>query len=222
MAAHTKVAVNSFGGPAGQIAVMHRVYVEERGWVDENRFLHALNYCMFLPGPEAQQLATYIGWLLHRVKGGLVAGSLFVLPGFLAILLLSILYAGYRDLSWVQALFFGIKPAVLAVVLQAVGKIGSRALKNKAMIGLAAVSFVAIFFFSLPFPLIIIGSALIGLAGSWFWPDTFAVIKGHETDDRIDSSQIPRPSLSRTAKVLSGGLALWFIPLLIIGAVLGW
>lgn len=222
LAAHAKVAVNSFGGPAGQIAVMHRVYVEERGWVDENRFLHALNYCMFLPGPEAQQLATYIGWLLHRVRGGLVAGGLFVLPGFLAILVLSILYAGYRDLSWVQALFFGIKPAVLAIVLMAVAKIGSRALKNRVMVGLAALSFVGIFLLTVPFPLIIIGGAVIGLLGSRWWPDTFAVIRGHETSDRIDSSRIPRPTLGRTAGVLITGLGFWFIPLLIIGGMLGW
>ncbi|MBA2492193.1 MAG: chromate transporter, partial [Gammaproteobacteria bacterium] len=137
-----RVALLSFGGPAGQIAAMHRILVEEKRWIDENRFLHALNYCMFLPGPEAQQLAIYIGWLLHRTAGGLVAGILFVLPGFVSILVLSILYADYQEISMVQALFFGLTPAVLAVVVQAVIRIGSRALKNVVMVGLAAVAFI--------------------------------------------------------------------------------
>nr|MBA3731744.1 chromate transporter [Gammaproteobacteria bacterium] len=140
-----RVALLSFGGPAGQIAVMHRILVEEKRWIDENRFLHALNYCMFLPGPEAQQLAIYIGWLLHKTLGGLAAGILFVLPGFVSILALSILYAGYQEISVVQALFFGLTPAVLAVVVQAVLKIGSRALKNRVLVGLAAVAFIGIF-----------------------------------------------------------------------------
>lgn len=126
-----RVAIHSFGGPAGQIAVIHKILVEEKKWISENRFLHALNYCMLLPGPEAQQLATYIGWLLHRSKGGLVAGILFVLPGFISILILSILYAAYRDIGIVEAIFFGIKPAVLAIVIGAVIKIGKRALKNE-------------------------------------------------------------------------------------------
>lgn len=137
-----RVAALSFGGPAGQIAVMHRILVDEKQWIDERRFLHALNYCMVLPGPEAQQLATYIGWLLHGTRGGLVAGSLFVLPGFLSILVLSILYAGFRDLTAVEGLFFGIKAAVLAVVVQALIRISRRALKNAWMYALAAAAFV--------------------------------------------------------------------------------
>lgn len=146
-----RVAMLSFGGPAGQIAVMHRILVEEKRWVSENRFLHALNYCMLLPGPEAQQLATYIGWLLHRTVGGLVAGILFVLPGFVSILALSILYAGYHDLSLVQGIFYGLKPAVVAVVIEAVIRIGKRSLKNRVMVLIAALAFVAIFVFQVPF-----------------------------------------------------------------------
>ena len=160
-----RVALLSFGGPAGQIAVMHRILVEEKKWISESRFLHALNYCMLLPGPEAQQLATYIGWLLHRTAGGLVAGTLFVLPGFVAILVLSILYAGFKELTLVQAIFFGIKAAVLAIVVEAVIRIGNRALKNGAMVALAAAAFVAIFFLDVPFPLVIIGAGLIGYVG---------------------------------------------------------
>ncbi len=142
-----RIALLSFGGPAGQIAVMHRILVDEKQWLSESRFLHALNYCMVLPGPEAQQLATYIGWLLHGIKGGLVAGVLFVVPGFLSILLLSLLYAGFQDATLVQALFFGIKAAVLAIVIQAVIRIGKRALKNSYMYALATIAFIAIFFF---------------------------------------------------------------------------
>ena len=146
-----RVAALSFGGPAGQIAVMHRILVEEKKWIGENRFLHALNYCMLLPGPEAQQLAIYIGWLLHKTKGGLAAGILFVLPGFLSIMALSYIYVLYGNISAVEGLFFGLKAAVLAIVLHAVVRIGSRALKNNVMLGLAAAAFVAIFFLSIPF-----------------------------------------------------------------------
>ena len=166
----TRVAALSFGGPAGQIAVMHRILVEEKRWVGENRFLHALNYCMLLPGPEAMQLATYIGWLLHGVRGGLVAGCLFVLPGFIAILALSILYASFQDLSWVQAVFFGIKAAVLAIVIEALLRIGKRALKTWPMYAIAAAAFVAIFAFKVPFPLIIAAAALVGFLGGRFDP----------------------------------------------------
>ena len=129
-----KVAAYSFGGPAGQIAVMHKLLVEDKRWVSDNRFLHALNYTMLLPGPEAQQLATYLGWLLHGIRGGFIAGSLFILPGFVSILALSVLYAGYQDVTLVQALFYGLKPAVLAIVVEAVIRIGRRALKNNVMI----------------------------------------------------------------------------------------
>src|SRR6476660_9634899 len=140
-----RVALLSFGGPAGQIAIMHRILVEEKRWISERRFLHALNYCMLLPGPEAQQLATYIGWLMHKTRGGLLAGGLFILPGVIAIMALSVVYVTYGHVSLVTSLFFGLKAAVLAIVLEAVFRVGKRALKNNALIALAAVAFVAIF-----------------------------------------------------------------------------
>jgi chromate transporter len=161
-----RVAGLSFGGPAGQIAVMHRILVEEKKWISESRFLHALNYCMLLPGPEAQQLATYIGWLMHRTFGGLMAGGLFILPGVIAIMGLSYVYAAFGNVPIIAALFFGLKAAVLAVVLDAVVKIGKRALGNWIMITLAALAFVAIFFFSASFPIIVLCAGLIGFFGS--------------------------------------------------------
>ncbi len=157
-----RIALLSFGGPAGQIAVMHRILVDEERWIGERRFLHALNFCMLLPGPEAQQLATYIGWLMHGVRGGLVAGFLFVLPGAVAILALSWVYVLYGNVGPVEALFFGLKAAVLAIVVQAVVRIGGRALKSSAARALAAVAFVAIFFLAAPFPLIVASAAIIG------------------------------------------------------------
>src|SRR5678816_866492 len=160
-----RVAALSFGGPAGQIAVMHRILVEEKRWIGEERFLHALNYCMLLPGPEAHQLAVYIGWLLHKTKGGIVAGTLFVLPGFVCIMILSWIYAAFGNVGLVQALFFGLKAAVLAIVLEAVVRIGKRSLKNNVMIAIAAAAFVAIFFFSVPFPIIIFAAGAIGYVG---------------------------------------------------------
>ena len=184
-----RIAALSFGGPAGQIAVMHRILVEEKRWIGESRFLHALNYCMLLPGPEAMQLATYFGWLLHGVRGGLVAGCLFVLPGFLSILALSVLYASFQEATLVQALFFGIKAAVLAIVIEALLRIGKRALKTWPMYLIAASAFVAIFVFDAPFPLIIAMAALVGFLGGRFDPGRFLVIKAHETpDDEKDSS----------------------------------
>jgi chromate transporter len=215
-----RVAALSFGGPAGQIAVMHRILVDEKRWVSENRFLHALNYCMLLPGPEAQQLATYIGWLLHRTRGGLVAGTLFVLPGFLSILALSILYTTYRDAVLVAGFFYGLKPAVVAVVVEAVERIGKRALKNRVMVLIAAVAFVAIFFLEVPFPLIILTAAIVGFLGGKLWPATFVVIKGHATksnnaerhaitDDHVATV---RPSMARTLKVLCIWLLIWWGP----------
>jgi chromate transporter len=218
-----RIALLSFGGPAGQIAVMHRILVDEKRWVSESRFLHALNYCMVLPGPEAQQLATYLGWLLHGTRGGLVAGGLFVLPGFVSILVLSVLYAGFQDATLVQALFFGIKAAVLAIVIQAVIRIGSRALKNAYMYTLAACAFIAIFFFAAPFPLVILTAGLIGLAGRFVDPDSFVIIKGHsasgDADRAVDSmmdsgvGHHTDATLTRALKVLAVWLPLWFVPL---------
>src|SRR3954449_3910288 len=150
-----RVALLSFGGPAGQIAVMHRILVDEKRWISESRFLHALNYCMLLPGPEAQQLATYIGWLMHRTLGGIMAGGLFIVPGIIAIMALSYVYAAYGNVPLVVALFFGLKAAVLAIVLEAVVRIGKRGLKNNTMRVLAAAAFIGIFFFNIPFPLIV-------------------------------------------------------------------
>lgn len=158
-----KIGLVNFGGPAGQIALMHKVLVEEKRWIDEARFLHALNYCMLLPGPEAQQLATYVGWLLHGVRGGLVAGTLFVLPGFAVLLTLSIAYLMLGELAVVQGLLFGLKAAVLAVVAEALLRISKRALKGSAMWAVAVAAFVAIAFLQVPFPVIVFSAALVGL-----------------------------------------------------------
>lgn len=215
-----KVALLSFGGPAGQIAVMHRLIVEERRWIGESRFLHALNYCMMLPGPEAQQLAIYLGWLLHRGLGGLVAGTLFVLPGFIAILLLSILYAGYRDLHFVEAVFYGLKPAVMAVVVVALVRIGRKVLKNAVMLTIAAVAFIAIFLFDVPFPFIIAGAVGIGFIGGRLYPRVFLVLKTAADDDERLASPVT-PSWGRLIRVGFGWLAIWFIPLFVLATIFG-
>jgi chromate transporter len=227
-----KIAMLSFGGPAGQIALMHRVLVEEKKWISESRFLHALNYCMLLPGPEAQQLATYIGWLLHRTLGGVVAGVLFVIPGAIVILGLSILYAGYQDVSFVQAIFYGIKAAVLAVVIEAVLRIGKRALKNSVMAALAVAAFGALFLFQVPFPMVVLGAGLIGFFGGRLNPDKFIVISGHEpegddetpaVDAALSSGNLDhtRPSRARAIKVSVVCLTLWLGPLAVLIGVLG-
>jgi chromate transporter len=226
-----RVGLQSFGGPAGQIAVMHRILVDEKRWVSEHRFLHALNYCMLLPGPEAQQLATYIGWLLHGTKGGLVAGSLFVLPGFIAILALSYLYAAFQGVGVVAALFFGLKAAVLAVVVEAVIRIGRRVIKNAVMLAIAVLAFVGIFFFELPFPVIVISAGGAGLVGGWLRPQTFVVIRPHQAKgesqaavDALLDRQAPehtRPRLGRALRVVAVCLVLWFTPLAVLAAVLG-
>jgi len=225
----TKVGLNSFGGPAGQIAVMHRMLVEERRWVSESRFLHALNYCMLLPGPEAQQLAVYIGWLLHRTLGGLAAGVLFVLPGALTMLLLSVLYASAQDVTVVEALFFGLKPAILAVVIEAVFRIGRRAFHNRALVGLAAAAFIAIFFFRVPFPAVVLAAAAIGLVGTRIAPWVFLrptkpTPEGDAVGDTIleaETSAHLAPSLPRALRVTAACLALWFVPVVLLGVTLG-
>lgn len=215
-----KIALYSFGGPAGQIAVMHKYVVEEKKWLGENRFLHALNYCMLLPGPEAQQLVTYIGWLLHGRRGGVVAGALFVLPGFLSILALSIVYALWKEAGLVQGIFYGIKPAVLAVVVGAVIKIGKKALKNEVMVSLAVLSFIAIFFFKISFPIIVLAAGLIGFIGGKVWEEKFLVVKGHSDVLGSDEGLIDRllqpvkPSLSSSVKTAAFWLALWLLPVL--------
>ncbi len=225
-----QIGLNSFGGPAGQIAVMHRTLVGERRWVSEERFLHALNYCMLLPGPEAQQLTVYLGWLLHGYAGGLVAGTLFVLPGALAMLGLSLLYATFATVAPVAAALAGVKAAVLAVVVEAVIRIGRRALRNGVMKGLAAASFVAIFFFGVPFPLLILAAGAVGLAGGWRWPEVFAAkpagAGGDKPGDKpvVDAlldRQIPAhtvPSVRRALGVLAIGLPLWLGPVAVLWA----
>jgi len=157
-----RVAALSFGGPAGQIAVMHRILVDEKKWISDSRFLHALNYCMLLPGPEAQQLATYVGWLMHRTLGGIVAGGLFIVPGVVSIMALSYIYAAYGNVPVIVALFFGLKAAVLAIVVEALVRIGKRALKTRTMLAIAAAAFVGIFFFDIPCPTIVSGAAIMG------------------------------------------------------------
>lgn len=223
-----RVAILSFGGPAGQIAVMHRILVEEKHWISEGRFLHALNYCMLLPGPEAQQLATYIGWLLHRTLGGIVAGGLFILPGIFAIMGLSYIYAAYGNVGFVEALFFGLKAAVLAIVIQAVVRVGKRALRNRIMVALAATAFVAIFFFGAPFPLIIIAAAVIGFVGARLGRPEFAAIehggKSAAVIDTMLGETVPdhvRPNASRTLRVVLFWLSLWLIPVLALLIILG-
>ncbi|MBE0489113.1 MAG: chromate efflux transporter [Halomonas sp.] len=227
-----RIALLSFGGPAGQIAVMHRILVEEKRWIGEKRFLHALNYCMLLPGPEAQQLAIYIGWLMHRTKGGLVAGSLFVLPGFLAILVLSVLYALLGNVGVVEGLFFGLKAAVLAVVLNAVVRIGKRALRNRVMLGLAAAAFVAIFFLDIAFPLIILSAALIGYWGGRQGIAAFRVGGGHGADkgsgladrDSLLGEGLPahaRPDPGWSLRIAVIFLLLWLTPVVLLILALG-
>ena len=224
-----RVACLSFGGPAGQIAVMHRILVEEKKWISEGRFLHALNYCMLLPGPEAQQLATYIGWLMHRTAGGLMAGGLFILPGIIAIVGLSYVYAAYGNVSFVEALFFGLKAAVLAIVVEAVVRVGKRALKNRIMIALAAIAFVAIFFFAIPFPVIIIAAGIIGYAGARSGRPEFAPAgHGHGGSSALIDSMLGdavpdhvRPNTARTIRVGALWLALWVVPVIALVLVLG-
>jgi chromate transporter len=226
-----RIAALSFGGPAGQIAVMHRILVEEKRWIGEERFLHALNYCMLLPGPEAQQLAIYIGWLLHKTRGGLVAGTLFVLPGFIAILALSILYATLGRLPLVEGLFFGLKAAVLAVVLQAVVRIGSRALRNNVLRGLAAASFVAIFILDVPFPAIVLAAGLIGFTASRLGSTAFRSGGGHGPGgkpvadrDTLLGEELPehaRPNPRWSLRVSAIFLLLWLAPVAALVALFG-
>ncbi len=227
-----RIGLLSFGGPAGQIALMHRILVEEQRWLGEKRFLHALNYCMLLPGPEAMQLAVYIGWLMHRTLGGIIAGLLFVLPGVVAIMALSWVYALYGNVGSVEAMFFGLKAAVLAIVVQAVIRIGSRALKNSAMIAIAAASFVAIFGFAVPFPLIILTAGMIGFFGARTGLPAFQGGGGHgqvgavQVDDADtllgeespDHTQVNRAWAFRISAVF---LVLWLAPVALLFGVLG-
>ena len=227
-----RIAALSFGGPAGQIAVMHRILVEEKRWIGEHRFLHALNYCMLLPGPEAQQLATYIGWLMHRTRGGIVAGTLFVLPGAISIMALSWIYALYGRVGIVSALFFGLKCAVLAVVLQAVVRIGGRALKNTVMRGLAAIAFILIFFVGVPFPIIVLAAGLIGYVGGRAGVAAFQVGGGHgaakgaivDDADTLLGEELPshaNPTIGQTLRQAGIWLVLWLAPVVALLLLLG-
>jgi len=207
----------SFGGPAGQIAIMHQELVERKKWISNERFLHALNYCMLLPGPEAQQLATYIGWLLHRTRGGIAAGALFVLPSVFILFALSYIYVAFGTLPWVAAIFDGLKAAVLAIVLAAVIKIGKKSLKNNLLIAIAILSFAATFLLKVPFPALILTVGIIGVIGSQFFPDLFLAGKksGGATPLADPSSEHTRhPSLSRNLKLLAIFASLWGIPFL--------
>ena len=216
-----KLGFISFGGPAGQIAIMHSELVERRRWISEQRFLHALNYCMLLPGPEAQQLATYIGWLMHRTWGGIVAGALFVLPSLFILIGLSWIYLRFGDLPVVAGIFYGIKPAVTALVLHAAHRIGTRALKNRWLWAIAAAAFVAIFAFDAPFPAIVAAAALIGTFGARHAPQVFAPGGGHGSaqrstgpaliDDHTPTPEHARFSRRRLAAVLGVGLSLWLL-----------
>jgi chromate transporter len=228
-----RVALLSFGGPAGQIAVMHRILVDEKRWISESRFLHALNYCMLLPGPEAQQLATYIGWLMHRTRGGIMAGGLFVVPGIISIMALSYVYAGWGQVPIIVALFFGLKAAVLSIVLQAVYRIGKRALKNYVTISLAALAFIGIFFFDIPFPIIVFGSAFLGFVAGVSGLTAFLGDGGHTPGqatgkpivvESLLGDELPahaRPTVARALSVSSIWLALWLLPTVAVFLLLG-
>lgn len=222
-----RIGLLSFGGPAGQIALMHKELVEERRWIGEERFLHALNYCMLLPGPEAQQLAVYIGWLMHRMIGGLIAGLLFILPGALVMLGLSILYVLYRQVPIIDGVFFGVKAAVLAVVIEAGLRISRRALKNGAMVAVAIAAFVAIFLLKVPFPAIILAAALIGWLGHRFSPRLFGANGGHartgpDVTGLVDAMfargemEHVRPSTGKALRTLAIWLPLWLGPMLLL------
>jgi chromate transporter len=227
-----KLGFISFGGPAGQIAIMHQELVERRRWISERRFLHALNYCMVLPGPEAQQLATYIGWLMHRTWGGLVAGGLFVLPSLFILIGLSYIYMAYGSVPAVAGLLYGIKPAVVAIVLAAAWRIGQRALKHPALWAISVAAFLAIYALSVPFPVIVIAAGLVGAVGGRFAPKVFAMGGAHGAAQKgygpaIIDDATPTPAhatyrLSRLMAYAIGGLALWAATMIALVAAWGW
>lgn len=227
-----KLGVISFGGPAGQISIMHQELVENRRWISERRFLHALNYCMLLPGPEAQQLAIYIGWLMHRTMGGIVAGVLFVLPSLVILIVLSWVYIAFGDMPLAAGLFYGIKPAVTAIVIQAAHRIGARTLKNNWLWAIATASFIAIFAADVPFPVIVVGAALIGYVGGRIAPHKFIVGGGHGKADKsfgpaVIDDHTPTPEHAkftwvRLAKILLMGALLWIVPMAFLTTNYGW
>lgn len=224
-----KLGFISFGGPAGQIAIMQTELVEKRRWISQARFLHALNFCMLLPGPEAQQLAIYIGWLLHRTWGGVVAGALFVLPSMFILWGLSLVYAAYGNVPWIAAVFYGLKPAIMAIVVLAVIRIGRKALKNWVMWGIAATAFVSIFVLGVPFPAIVFGALLLGFLGARFWKSGFvASSHGGRNEgtsllgDDADIAAHPGPSWQQGLRLTLVCLALWWLPIFLVGALQGW
>lgn len=221
-----KLGFINFGGPTGQIAIMHQELVDRRRWISDERFLHALNYSMLLPGPEATQLAIYVGWLLHRTIGGIIAGVFFVLPAYFVLLLLSWTYAVHGAVPWVAAIFYGLRAAVIAIVAAAVIRIGRRALKNRTMVGIAAAAFAAIFFFKIPFPAIVIAAGAVGLIGARYRPEIFAIPQTGTGDqsptviaDQAPPAEHTQPTLQRFIRVLFVGLLAWWGPLL---AVIVW
>ncbi len=222
-----KLGLISFGGPAGQIAVMHKEMVESKRWISERHFLHALNFCMLLPGPEAQQLATYLGWRLHGAKGGIAAGALFVVPAMFILFGLSWLYIAGGEIPWLAAVFHGLLSAVIAVVLEALLRIGNRTLKSQALWGIAALSFIAIYFFGVSFVFIILGAGLMGWIGHRISPGQFPAGKTHTADDSQEADcvqlpSIPKPTWLRTAGVCVLCLTLWWGPVFALAATLGW
>jgi chromate transporter len=227
-----KLGFISFGGPTGQIAIMQTELVDRKRWISQSRFLHALNYCMLLPGPEAQQLATYIGWLLHKTAGGIVAGALFVIPSIVVLWTLSFVYVSYGTVPWIAAIFYGLKPVVVAIVVAAVIRIGRKTLKNEVMWAIAALAFIAIFFGRVPFPAIIIAAGLLGLIGGRIWPAKFDVLSTHESgskgngessviDDEHEPPEHTKPSLARAIRVVAIWVAIWWAPLLLVAAFWG-
>src|SRR3954451_5875627 len=227
-----KLGFISFGGPAGQIAIMQTELVERRRWISQARFLHALNYCMLLPGPEAQQLATYIGWLLHRTAGGIVAGALFVIPSIFVLWTLSFIYAAYGDVPWIAAIFYGLKPVVVAIVIAAVIRIGRKALKNEVMWAIAVLAFIAIFFGGISFPLIIVAAGVVGFVGGKLWPAKFDVVSASPgsnrnsrtysvLDDAHEAPEHTRPSVGRALIVSGVWLVVWWAPVLLAALLFG-
>src|SRR5205807_1902477 len=224
-----KLGFISFGGPTGQIAIMQTELVEKKKWISQSRFLHALNLCMLLPGPEAIQLAIYIGWLLHKIRGGIVAGALFVVPSIFVLWTLSFIYAAFGNLPWIAAIFYGLKPAVTAVVLVAVIRIGRKALKNGVMWSLAVVAFVAIYFLKVPFPAIVLGAGVIGFFGGVFWKSKFETSSSHDADttlsvisDEQESPPHTLPNFRRAILISFVCLVLWLAPTIAAGALHGW
>src|SRR5438132_9007299 len=224
-----KLGFISFGGPTGQIAIMQTDLVENKKWISQSRFLHALHFFMLLPGPEAQHLAIYIGWLLHKIRGGVVAGALFVIPSIFVLWTLSYIYAAFGNLPWIAAIFYGLKPAVTAIVLVAVIRIGRKALKNFVMWTLAAAAFVGIYFFKVPFPAIVLGAGVIGFLGGLFWKSKFEVRASEEAGSRLsviseeqESPAHTRPNLHRAVVISFICLVLWLAPTILAGVFRGW